>query len=120
MRLDFFLDHAAEDHGAVGADREEEDHGHEEGGGLVVGAAALDLAELDVGDRHRLDDGEQLVGVDPGGLGPVADGDELDGAGDDRLELLVGALAPLELPGVHHEDVDVPSRMAASPAARVS
>ena len=77
------------------------------GGGLVVGAAPLDLAELDVGDGHGLDDGEQLVGVHPGGLGPVADGDELDGAGDDRLELLVGALAPLELSGVHHEDVDV-------------
>ena len=71
------------------------------------GLRPCDLAELDVGDRHGLDDGEQLVGVDPGGLGPVVDGDELDGAGDDRLELLVGALAPLELPCVDDEHVDV-------------
>jgi hypothetical protein len=102
------LDHAAEDHGAVGADREEEDHGHKESGGLVVGAASLDLTELQVADGHRLDNGEEFVGVHPGGLGPVAHGEQLDGAGHDGLELLVGALAPLELPGVHHEDVDVP------------
>ena len=101
------LDDAAEDHGAVGADREEQHHGHEEGGGLVVGAAALDLAELDVGDRHGRDDGEQLVGVDPGGRGAVADGDELDGTGGDRLELLVGVRAPLELPCIDDEHVDV-------------
>ena len=73
MRLDFFLDHAAENHGAVGADREEEHDGHDEGGGLVVGAAALDLSELDVGDRYGLNDGEQLVGVHPGGLSWAAD-----------------------------------------------
>ena len=101
------LDDAAEDHGAVGADGEEQHHRHEEGGGLVVGAAALDLAELDVDDRHGLDDGEQLLGVHPGGLGPVADSDELDGTGHDRLELLVGARAPVELPCIDHQHVDV-------------
>lgn len=60
-----------------------------------------------LGDRHGFDDGEQLVGIHAGGLGAVADGGELEGASHDCLKLLIGALAPLELSGVHNVDVDV-------------
>ena len=66
-----------------------------------------DLAEFDVGDRHRREQGGQRVGADAGGGGPLADGDELDGAGDDGLELLVGPAFPLQPPGVDDEHVDV-------------
>ena len=101
------LHDAAEDHRPVGADGAEENQGHDEGGRLVVGAAPGDLAELDVGDRHRLDHGQQLVGVDARRRGPVADGDELDGAGGDGLELLVGLPLPLQTAGVDDEHVDL-------------
>ena len=64
--------------------------------------------ELDVGDRHRCDQGQQLVGVDARRGGPVADGDDLDGAGGDGLQLLVGLALPLETAGVDDEHVDLP------------
>ena len=66
------FDHTAQHHGSVGADREEQHHRHHECSGLVVGAATLDLAELDVGDPNGFDDGEQIVGVQPGCFGSVA------------------------------------------------
>ena len=51
--------------------------------------------------------GEQLVGIDPGGCRPLLHGDQLDGAGDDSTQPLVGLAAPLQLLGVDHEHVDV-------------
>ena len=39
--------------------------------------------------------------------GPFLDGDQLDGAGDDRTQLLVGLAPPLQLSSVDHEHVDV-------------
>jgi hypothetical protein len=101
------LDHPGEHHGAVGADGAEQHHGHDEGGGLVVRAAAGPATQLDVGHRRRLDDAGQLVGIDPGHAGALLHGHQVDGAGDHGLELLVGAGAPLQPPGVHHQDVDV-------------
>ena len=52
------FDDAVEDHGAVGRDGHEEQDGHDERGRLVVGAAARDVAELDVCDG----DGGEKVG----------------------------------------------------------
>jgi hypothetical protein len=101
------LHHAAEHHGPVGADGAEQHDRQDERGGLVVGAAARHLPQLDVRDRHGRDDGGQLVGADAGGSGAFLHRHQLDGAGDHRLELLVGPLAPLQAAGVDHQDVDV-------------
>ena len=48
-------------HGAVGRDGHEEQDGHDERGGLVVGASARHVAELDVGDRHGGEEVGELV-----------------------------------------------------------
>ena len=87
--------------------RHEQQDGHDEGGGLVVGGAARDRAELDVLDRNRRDEREHRVGVDACGRGPLPHCDELDGAGDDRPQLLVGLASPLEPASVDDEHVDV-------------
>jgi hypothetical protein len=98
---------AAQDHGSVGRDGAEEYERHDERCGLVVRAASPHDAELDVlyrcGREHR----RKIFRADAGRRRPLADRDELDGAGDDRLELVVGALSPLELPAVDHEDIDL-------------
>ena len=101
------LHHAAENHCPVRADGAEENQGHYEGGRLVVRGAPGDLAELDVGDRHRLHHGQQLIGVDARSSGAVADGDELDGPGGDGLQLLVGLPLPLETAGIDDKHVDL-------------
>ena len=101
------LHDAGQDQVPVGDDGHEQQHAHDRGGRLVVGAAPGGQAELDVLDGHRGDQGEQLVGIDPGGRRPLLDGDQLDGAGDDGAELLVGLAPPLQLLRVDHEHVDV-------------
>ena len=62
---------------------------------------------VDGNGRHQR---EQVVGVDAGGRGPFPNGDQLDGAGDDSAQLLVGAARPLEPVGVDDEHVDVVRR----------
>ena len=64
-------------------------------------------AELDVLDGHRGHQREELVGIDAGGRRPLLDGDQLDGAGDDRAQLLVGLAPPLQPSRVDDEHVDV-------------
>ena len=86
---------------------EEEQDGHDERGGLVVAAAARDLAEFDVLDRDRRDEREHLVGADACGRCPVLDCDQLDGAGDDGPEPLIGFTSPLEPLRVDDQHVDV-------------
>ena len=65
------------------------------------------LPDFDTTDLRGRHHGQELIGADAGGRGPLAGGDEVDCAGHDRLELFVGVLSPLQLPGVHDKYVDV-------------
>ncbi len=101
------LHHAGQHEVPVGGDGEKEKDGHDERGRLVVGAAARHRSELDVLDRDGRDQGEQIVGTDPGRGRPLAHGDQLDRAGDHALQSFVGLAPPLQPLGVDDEHVDV-------------
>ena len=102
------FDDSVEDHRAVGGDGHEQQHRHDERRGLVVGAAAGDLAEFDVVDGDGREERGEVVAAHAGGVGAVLDGADLDGGGDDGFELVVGVPLPFEAAGVDDEDVDGP------------
>ena len=116
------LDDAGEHHGSVGRDAHEQQDRHDERGRLVVGGAAGHPAQLDVLDGHGRDEREHLVGVDACGHRPVSNREELDRAGHDRPQLLIGLATPLEPARVddEHVDVSVPDRLLAGRDALVA
>jgi hypothetical protein len=63
------------------------------------------VAEFDAGDRYRGQQGRRGGGADACGGGPLAHGDQLDGAGHDGLEPLVGLAWPLQPLRAGHEHV---------------
>jgi hypothetical protein len=101
------LDDAAEHERAVGRDRHEQQQGHDERRGLIVGGAPGDLAEFDVGNRDGREEFAELRGRDASGGSALLHRVDLDGGRDDGFELIVGSLGPFELDGVHDEHVDV-------------
>ena len=99
------LDDAAEHHGPIGGDGHEEQHGHDERRGLVVRTTTRHVTELDIGDLNWSEQLRHLVRADPRVRCAVLDGHDLDGAGHDCFELLVGSALPFKLATIDDEHV---------------